>query len=83
MDKTNKQSSAIRNKLKEMDQVNKQLIKKDPGGNDSKIRVSQVMSIYNVSMVFSLRTFSMLCSNTKGFKKCIKTSIKIACNVKH
>jgi hypothetical protein len=43
MDKTNKQSGTIRNKLKEMDAINKALQKKDPNGNDTKIRISQVM----------------------------------------
>lgn len=42
MDKTNRQTGAIRNKLKEMDAVNKQLQRNDPNGNDSKIRISQV-----------------------------------------
>jgi syntaxin 1A/syntaxin 1B/2/3 len=41
MDKTNKLSQVIRTKLKEMDQVNKQLQKKDPSGNDTTIRVAQ------------------------------------------
>ncbi|KAI8899024.1 t-SNARE [Globomyces pollinis-pini] len=41
MDKTNQQCTAIRNKLKEMDVINKQLKKKDPNGNDVTIRISQ------------------------------------------
>jgi predicted RNase H-like nuclease (RuvC/YqgF family) len=44
MDKTNKLITAVRNKLKELDAVNKQLQKKDPTGNDTTIRVAQVIS---------------------------------------
>ncbi|KAI8915552.1 t-SNARE [Gorgonomyces haynaldii] len=41
MDRVNRQTNSIRNKLKEMDGQNKQLQKKDPNGNDTKIRISQ------------------------------------------
>ena len=42
MDKTNKLSNEIRNKLKSMDANNKALQKKDSNGSDVKIRISQV-----------------------------------------
>ncbi|KAJ3321079.1 Syntaxin-1A [Boothiomyces sp. JEL0866] len=41
MDKTNKQTTYVRNKLKEMDAMNKTLQKKDPTSTDNSIRVSQ------------------------------------------
>ncbi|KAI8928566.1 t-SNARE [Entophlyctis helioformis] len=41
MDKTNKISGEIRNKLKAMDAENKAMQKKDPSSSDAKIRVSQ------------------------------------------
>ena len=41
MDKANRESAMIRNKLKEMDKVNKQLKKSDPDGGDTNIRITQ------------------------------------------
>ena len=41
MDKSNRESAMIRNKLKEMDKVNKQLKKSDPEGGDTNIRITQ------------------------------------------
>ncbi|KAJ3272821.1 Syntaxin-1A [Terramyces sp. JEL0728] len=41
MDKANKQTTYVRNKLKEMDALNKSLQKKDPTSTDNSIRTSQ------------------------------------------
>jgi syntaxin 1A/syntaxin 1B/2/3 len=46
MDRTNKQAAEVRTKLKEMDAVNKALQKKEPTGNDTTIRVAQVLGIH-------------------------------------
>ncbi|KAJ3311268.1 Plasma membrane t-SNARE, secretory vesicle fusion [Boothiomyces sp. JEL0838] len=44
MDKTNKQTTYVRNKLKEMDAMNKSLQKKDPTSTDNSIRTSQIVN---------------------------------------